>query len=161
MPSVPCMNVKPHHTNAMLPYWRLSGDSCGCNANGRSQNALLFLHHKENAPWKYVLHSHLFWNIFQVELYTSLPQRCTFYHSLQILMNWRINAVIMVNSTQVSLKWIWIINNYVCSSLISLCWLNKTRFWNLLSELFFTLRLSEMLFFINWLMSIFVSTYKS
>jgi len=34
------------------------------------------LHHKENAPWKHVLHSHLFWNYFQVELYTNLPQRC-------------------------------------------------------------------------------------
>jgi len=37
----------------------------GCwrwNANGRPQNALLFLHHKENAPWKHALHLHLFWN---------------------------------------------------------------------------------------------------
>jgi len=43
----------------------------GCwryNENGRSQNAFLFLHHKENSPWKHVLHLHLFWKLFQVEL---------------------------------------------------------------------------------------------
>jgi len=26
------------------------------------------LHHKENAPWKHVLYSHLFWIFFQMEL---------------------------------------------------------------------------------------------
>ena len=31
-----------------------------CNADGRLQNAVLFLHHKENSPWKHALHSHLF-----------------------------------------------------------------------------------------------------
>jgi len=43
----------------------------GCwrySANGRLQNAVPFLHHKENSPWKHALHSHLFWNLFQVEL---------------------------------------------------------------------------------------------
>jgi len=40
---------------------------CWCyNANGCSQNAVLFLHHKQNAPWKHALHS----NLFQVGLYT-------------------------------------------------------------------------------------------
>jgi len=94
---------------------------------------------QRKCPWKHVLHSHLFWNLFQVELCTNLPQRCTFYHPLQILLNWRINVIIIVNYTQVSLKLIWIINNYVCGPLDSLCWLNKTRFWKLLCELFFTL----------------------
>jgi len=62
----------------------LSFSSCWrCNANGSSQNALLFQHHKENAPWKHALHSHLFWKLFQVQLYTNLPQRCTFCHPLQ------------------------------------------------------------------------------
>jgi len=67
-----------------------------CNANGRLQNPLLFLH-KENAQWKHALHSHLFWNLY-VELYTSLPQRCTFCRPLQLLLNWCINVVIIVNS---------------------------------------------------------------
>jgi len=30
-----------------------------CNSFESSQNALLFLRHKENAPWKHVLHLHL------------------------------------------------------------------------------------------------------
>ena len=108
---------------------------------------------QENAPWKHALHSHLIWNLFQVELYTNLPQRCTFCHPLQILLNWRI-------FTQLYPKWTWTINKYDCGSLISLCWLNRTPFWNLLSELFSTLRLSEMLFlFINFQMSIFESTF--
>jgi len=36
---------------------------------------------------------------------TSLPQRCTFCHLLQLLLNWRINVVITVNPTQISVKW--------------------------------------------------------
>jgi len=96
---------------------------------------------------------------FQVELYrpTNLPQGCTFCHPLQILLNWRI-------FTQLSLKRTWTINKYVCGSLISLYRLNRTHFWNLLSELFSTLRLSEMLFlFMNFLISILraLSTNKS
>ena len=47
-------------------------------------------------PWKHALHLHLFWNLFQVQLHTNLPQRCTFCHLLQILLNWCI-------STQLSL----------------------------------------------------------
>jgi len=43
--------------------------------------------------------------------YTSFPQRCTFSHLLQRLLNWRINVVIIVNSTQMSLKWTWTISN--------------------------------------------------
>jgi len=46
----------------------------------------------------------------------------------------------IVNSTQMSLTWTWTINNYVCSSLICLCWLNRTHFWNHLFKLFSTLR---------------------
>ena len=99
------------------------------------QNALLFLHHKENAPWKHASHSHLFWNLFQMELYTSLPQS-SFCHPLQLFLNWQINLVITVNSTQLSLKRTWTINNYVCGFLISLCWLNRARFWTLLSNCF-------------------------
>jgi len=76
------------------------------------------LHHKENAPWKQALHSHIFRNRFQVELYMSLPQWCTFCHPLQLWINWRRNVVITVNSTQLSLKWTWTINNYVGGSLI-------------------------------------------
>ena len=131
----------------------------GCwryNANRCSQNASLFLQHKENAPWKHALHSHLFWNLFQVELHTNLLQRCTFCHPLQILLNWRIFI-------QLSLKWTWTINKYVCGSLISLCWLNRTHFWNILSKSFSILSLSQMFFpFINFLISIVKSTvYKS
>jgi len=37
--------------------------------------------------------------------YTGLPQKCTFCHLLQLLLNWRINVVTIVNSTQMSLKW--------------------------------------------------------
>jgi len=133
-----------------------------CNENGRSQNSLLFLHYKENSPRKYALHSHLFWNLFQLKLvgYTTLPQWCTFCHLLQLLLNWRINVVIIVDSKQISLKWTWTINTHVCGSLSCLCWLNRTHFWNLLSELFSTLRLSEMLLLlINCLIPIFASTF--
>ena len=84
----------------------------------------------------------------------------TFWHPLQLLLNWRINVVIIVNAIQLSLKWTWIINNYVCGSPISLCWLNRPHFWNLLSELFYALPLSEMLFlFINCLLAILASTF--
>jgi len=134
----------------------LSFSGCWCyNAHGCLQNALLFLHHKENAPWKHALYSHLFWIFFRAELFrpTNLQQRCTFCHPLQSLLNWRI-------FTQLSLKWTWTINENVCGSLISLYWLNRTHFWNLLSELFSKLRLSEMLFhFMNVLISIFESTF--
>jgi len=95
------------------------------------------------------------WNHFQVELYrpTNLPHKCTFCHLLQILLNWRI-------FTQLSLKWSWTIKKYVCGSLISYYWLNRTHFCNLLSELFSTLRLSEILFlFMDFLISIFESTF--
>ena len=139
--------------------WSFSGWSL-CNANGRSQNALLFLHHKK-MPHESTCSTRIYFEIFfkwscRRVWYEFM---CTFYHPLQILWNWRINVVIIVNSIQVSLKWTWIINNYVCGSLISLCWWNKTRFWNLLSELFFTLPLSEMLIFINCIITIFASTF--
>ena len=84
---------------------------------------------------------------------TNFSQRCTFCRPLHILLNWRI-------FTQLGLKRTWTINKYACGSLISLHWLNKTHFWNLLSELFSTLRLSEILFlFMNFLMFIFESTF--
>jgi len=131
-----------------------SGSWC-CDANGHSQNALLLLHHKENAPCKHTLHSHLFWNLFKVELYTNLPQRCTFCYLLQILLNCRI-------ITQLTLKWTWAINKYICGSLISLCLLNRTHFWNLSSKLFSTLLVSEMLLlFTSFVISIFASTFYS
>jgi len=68
-------------------------------------------------------------------------------------------AVTVVNSIQLSLNWTWTIKIYVCVSLIWLCWLNITHFSNLLSELCSTLRLSEMLFFTNCLISSFASTF--
>ena len=49
--------------------------------------------------WKHVLQSHLFWNLFQVELHASLQENCIFCHPLQRLLNWCINLVIIVNST--------------------------------------------------------------
>ena len=156
-----------------------------------------------------------FWNIFQVKLYTSLPQECTFCHPLQCLLNkslyhceptigvgrgskatwilkispkslfclfrvgkskfhhfwppwknilvvppWKKILPTPMNSTQLSLKRTWTINNHVNGSHISLCWLNRTHFRNLLFEWFSALRLSEMLFlFINCLISIFASTF--
>jgi len=36
-----------------------------CNANGPSQNALLFLHHQKNSPRKHALHSHYFEIVFR------------------------------------------------------------------------------------------------
>ena len=87
-----------------------------------------------------------------------------YFQSSVTLLKWRINDVIIVNSTQMNLKCTWTINNYVFGSLICLCWLNRTHFWNLLSELFSALRLSEMLFlFINCLVSVLraLSTNKS
>ena len=69
---------------------------------------------------KHELYSHLFWNPFQVELFrpTHLPQKCSFCHPLQILLNWCI-------SIQLSLKWTWTINKYVCGSLTSIYWMNR------------------------------------
>jgi len=65
-----------------------------------------------------------------------------------------------VNSTQMSLKWTWTRCNCVCGSLINLFWLNGTHFWNLLSELFSTLRLSEILLLsMYYLTSIFASPF--
>ena len=46
------------------------------------------LHHKGNAPWKHVLHSHLFWNLFLVELYTNLPQRCRLLYVIRYRFCW-------------------------------------------------------------------------
>ena len=135
----------------------LSFSGCShCNVRGRSQSTSLFLHHKQNAPWKHALYLHLFWNVFQVELYTSLPQRCNFCHPLQLFF-W-IGAYMSLSlwtPHNWCLKCTWTINNYVCGSLVSLCWLDRIHFWNLVSELFSTLRLSEILFlFINCLISI-------
>jgi len=77
------------------------------------------------------------------------------FHLLQILLN-------LCMFTQLSLKWNWSINKYICGSLISLSWLNRTHFWNILSKLFPTLHLLEILFlFINLLISIFESTFKN
>jgi len=58
------------------------------------------------------------------------------------------------------LRWTWTNSKYVCVSLIFMCWLNRTHFWNLLSVLFSTLRPSEMLLLsINCLIPIFASTF--
>jgi len=110
---------------------------------------------KARAPFASILKS--FWS--GALGYTNLTKRCTFCHLLQLLLNWRIKVVATVNSTHVSLKWTWTINNYVYGSLICLCWLNRTHSWTLLPKLFSALRLSEMLLlFINCLISIFAST---
>ena len=138
--------------------WFFSG-CWRCNANGRSRNALLFLHHKEN------LHE----STNSIRVYFEIFLKCScrlyafateLYFLSSVLLNCRIKVVTIVNSTQMSLTWTSTINNYVCSSLICLCWLNKTHFWNVLSKLFSTLRLSEMLLlFINCLISLFESTF--
>jgi len=58
----------------------------------------------EKMPDESTLYSHLFKNIFQVELCASFPKRCTSCHPLQLLLNWRINVVITVNSTQLKFE---------------------------------------------------------
>jgi len=93
--------------------------------------------------------------------YTSLPQRCrpTFSHLLQLLLNWCINVVIIVNCTQMSLKLTWTISNYVCGSHFSVL-VEQNSHLKSFSELFSTLRLSEMLLLsITCLISIFASTF--
>jgi len=84
------------------------------------------------------------------------------FSTVAILLNWRINVVIIVNSMQLSMNWNRTINYYACGSLIGMCWLDGTHFSILLSGLFSTLRASEMLLvFINYLISIFAITlYK-
>jgi len=73
-----------------------------------------------NCPTKAHAPVALFWKkVFQVELHTSC-------HPLQLSRNWYINVVIIVNSTQLSLKWTWTINNYVCSSLVYTGWTELT-----------------------------------
>ena len=89
-----------------------------CNANRRLQNTVLFPHHTENSPRKARAPFASILKSFSSGAvgYTSLPQRCTFSHLLQRLLNWRKNVVIIVNSTQMSLKWTWTISNYICGS---------------------------------------------
>jgi len=93
------MGIRRKFSSGMSSYYLYFSGCWRCNENRRSQNALLFLHHKEYAPWKHALQLHLFWNLFQVELYTSLPQKCTSCHPLQRLLNWCTSLVIIVNST--------------------------------------------------------------
>jgi len=108
------------------------------------------LHHKENAPWKYALHSHLlYFEIFfmwscirvchkgvayflsSVTAFSELTHKCRYHCELHTT-----ESVMDLNSQQLRLRF----------SHFSLSSLNRTHFWNLLSELFFTLRLSEILF---------------
>ena len=80
-------------------------------------------------------------NFLAPTIYLGWLRHCKkVYFLSSILLNWRI-------FTQLSLKWTWTINKYVSGSLIRLCWLNRTHFGNILSELFSTLRVSQMLFF--------------
>jgi len=59
------------------------------------------------SPRKHVLHSHPFKTHIQVEVYMSFPKGCTFCHSLQLLLNWRIiNIVMIANCRQLSLNWL-------------------------------------------------------
>jgi len=44
----------------------------------------------KHSPWKHALQSHSFKNHIQVDVYTSVPKRCTFRHTLQVLLKWRI-----------------------------------------------------------------------
>jgi len=93
--------------------------------------------------------------------YTSLPQRRrpTFSHLSQRLLNWRINVVTIVNSTQMSLKLTWTFSNYVCGSRFSVQ-VEQNSHLKSFSELFSTLRLSEMLLLsVNCLISVFASTF--
>jgi len=58
----------------MSSYYLYFSGCWRCNANGCSQNALLFLHQKENAPWKHTVNLHLLWNLFQVAVYEFCPK---------------------------------------------------------------------------------------
>jgi len=63
---------------------------------------------KARAPFASILKS--FWS--GALGYTNLTKRCAFCHLLKFLLNWRIKVVTIVNSTQMSHKWTWTINNY-------------------------------------------------
>jgi len=55
-----------------------------------------------------------------VEVYTSLPKGCTFYHPLQVLLNWRIYRYryhCKLQTTEYELTWY--IHNYVWGVVIS------------------------------------------
>jgi len=156
------MVVRRHFSRGATSTFCWSFSGCWrCSANGRSQIAFLFLHRNENSPWKHALHSHLFWNRFQVELYTSLPRRCTFCHLLQLAElahKCRYHCELHTNGSEMDLNYI---SNYVCGSHLSVLVeqnsLLKSFVW-----IISTIRLSEMLLLsINCLISIFARTYKS
>jgi len=79
---------------------------------------------QKNAPWKHVLHS----QIFCFEIFFKLACVRVYHNGVLSIIRYSfcsigVNVVIIVNSTQTSLKWIWIniISNYLCRSLISQC----------------------------------------
>ena len=60
------MGVRRNFSRWATSTFRLSFSGCErCSANGPSQNALLFLHHKENSPLKHVLCLHFFEIVFR------------------------------------------------------------------------------------------------
>jgi len=86
--------------------------------NGRSWSFTLSIPQK--FPMKTALHSHHLKNRIQVEVYMSLPKGCTFCHSLQLLLNWRIIQYryhCKVQRTESELTWN--LHNYVCGSVIN------------------------------------------
>jgi len=75
------------------PTWTFCLSSLGCwrcSENGPSQNSLQFLHHKENVPRMHVLHSHLFWNLFQAACIRMCHKGVLSIYPLQLLLNWSI-----------------------------------------------------------------------
>jgi len=107
-----------HFADLLQAGWRY-------NANGCLQNALLLLHHKENAPWKHALYPHLFWNLFQMELYspTNLPVATKVY-VLSSVTDFSERA-------HISCNWVWnglelSINTFAVLSLVYINWTELT-----------------------------------
>jgi len=134
-----------------------------CNANGPTQNALPFLHHKENSPWKHALHSHWFEIVFRwscIRVYEEVIFLSSFtdfpelgYHPISLLL-WTADNWVRTGPE---------LSTSAFAVLTSFC-AGWTSLLKIQSEIFSTLWLSEMLFlFINYSMSIFraLSEYKS
>jgi len=106
------------------------------DAHWGSQNALPFLHQKENSPWKQALRSYYFEIVFRWSW--SCIRVCEMVVLFVILYNFcrtgvSSNIINIVNCRKLSLNWTWTIHNYVCGAHIILCRLNLTSenlFWN-------------------------------
>ena len=76
------------------------------NAYGRSQNALPFLHRRENSPWNDALYSHPFWNRIQVEFFSCLREDFSFLSSLTGFAELEYHPISLLLWT--ADNWIWI-----------------------------------------------------